>query len=117
MINAGTLDRRIQFRRGTLTDNGLSSSFQWNTADPAADNHGTPVWAKKTEISDGERWRAGTVEASLTTRFVIRWSSFTADITAKDRLVCEGVTYNIVGIKEAEGRRQWLEITGARING
>lgn len=116
-MHEGELDRRVQFLRGTMADDGLSSSLQWNAADVTADHHGTPVWAKKKEISDGERWRAGSVEANLTTRFVVRWSNFTAALTAKDRLICEGVMYNIVGIKEIEGRRQWLEITAARING
>lgn len=110
-MNAGQLDRRIQFLRATLTDDGLSKVETFNP-------HGYQVWAQKTELSDGERWRAGEVAAHVTARFRVRWSSFTAGLTPKDRLTCEGRTYDIAGIKEIEGRRQWLEITAAaRIDG
>lgn len=105
-MNAGKLDRRIQFQRATLVDDGLAHVEVFSA-------HGTSVWAKKTEISDGERWRAGEVAAHVTARFLVRWSNFTSDITPKDRLTCEGRAYNITGIKEVEGRRQWLEITAA----
>lgn len=106
---AGRLDRRIQFRRAATDDDGFAQ-----TEDFA--DHGTPVWARKADISDGERWRAGEVQAHVTTRFVVRWSSFTSDITPKDRLVCDGLSYDIFGIKEGSGRRQWIEITAAARN-
>lgn len=99
------LDRRIQFRRATLVDDGFSQTEQWA-------DHGTTVGASKKDIGDGERWRAAAVEATITTRFVVRWSSFTGGITPADRLVCEGLEYNIVGLKEI-GRRQAIEITAA----
>jgi SPP1 family predicted phage head-tail adaptor len=102
---AGALDRRVQFQRATLADDGLASSEVW-------DDHGLPVWASKQDVSDGERYRASEVSAQLTTRFQVRWSMFTADITPKDRLTCEGITYNIVGMKEI-GRRVGREITAA----
>lgn len=104
-MQAGKLDRRVQFRRAVLADDGLASTEVW------ADYLG-PVWAEKTDISDGERWRAGAVAAHVTTRFRVRHSSETATLTPKDRLVCEGRTYDISGIKEL-GRRVGLEITAA----
>lgn len=95
----------IQFQRATLTDDGYGMSQSWA-------DHGTPVWADKNDISDGERWRAGEVQAHVTTRFKVRYSSFTADISPADRLECGGTVYNIHGIKEPAGtRRQWVEIT------
>lgn len=114
-MGAAKLDRRVQVRRATVSDNGFNSSRNWSAADPAADNFGTPVWAQKTDLSDGERWRAGEVAAHITTRFVVRHSSFTVSIASTDRIVCEGDVYEITGIKEGEGRRQWLEITCARM--
>ncbi|WPY93161.1 head-tail adaptor protein [Limimaricola variabilis] len=114
-MRAAKLDRRLQVRRAAVTDNGFNSSRDWNAADPAADNFGTPIWAQKTDLSDGERWRAGEVAAHVTTRFVVRYSSFSTSIAPTDRIVCEGAVYEITGIKEGEGRRQWLEITCARI--
>jgi SPP1 family predicted phage head-tail adaptor len=104
-MKAGSLDRRIQFLRATMTDDGLTSTETWA-------DHGLPVYAAKADVSDGERWRAGEVSAHITTRFRVRWSSFTSDLTPKDRLVCEGRTYDIIGIKEI-GRREALEITAA----
>ncbi|MBL1438341.1 MAG: phage head closure protein [Rhodobacteraceae bacterium] len=107
-MTAGKLDRRVQFRRYTEADDGYSSGQTWA-------DHGGAVYASKTDLSDGEKSRAGETAAWITTRFVVRHSSFSSGITPKDRLVCAGVTYEISGIKEGKGRRRWLEITcGAR---
>ncbi|MCW1932616.1 head-tail adaptor protein [Pararhodobacter zhoushanensis] len=108
------LDRRVQFRRATLVTTGFGSDWKWNEVAPDADNIGLLVWAQKTPISDGERWRAGEAAAHVTTRFVVRWSLFSSGITPKDRLVESGQVYDIHGIKELAGtRRQWLEITAS----
>lgn len=105
MTAAGDLDRRVQFRRGNLVDNGLSRT-------PVFADLGGQVWASKFDVSDSERLRAAEVQASITTRFRVRWSSFSAGITPKDRLVCEGVEYDISGIKDI-GRREFREITAS----
>jgi head-tail adaptor len=105
-MNAGARDRLIQFRRATQSSNALGRVEDFT-------DHGLPVRAEKLDISDGERWRAHEVQAHVTTRFRVAWSTFTSAITPKDALVCEGLTYDIVGIKETEGRRRSLEITAA----
>lgn len=104
-MEAGKLDRRVQFRRSFPRDDGFQPVETW-------DSHGTPVWAAKRDVSDRERMAAQEVSATITTRFQVRWSSFTAGITPKDRLTCEGVEYDITGIKEI-GRRDALEITAS----
>lgn len=106
MIGAGDLDRRVQFRRAALVDTGFERAEAWA-------NHGAPVWASRKDVSDGERWQAGEVQAHITTRFVVRWSVFSKGLTPKDRLVCEGREFDIVGIKEVAGRGRFLEITAA----
>ena len=106
MGKIGSLDRRVQFQRASLSDDGFGEVATYA-------NHGTPIWAGKMDLSDGERWRAGEVAANITTRLLVRHSSFTSALTPNDRAVCEGVTYEITGIKEAKGRRQWLEVTCA----
>jgi SPP1 family predicted phage head-tail adaptor len=108
-MQAGRLDRRVQFHRSTLIDNGLTEIETWA-------DHGTPVWAGKVDVSDGEKLRADQVAASLTSRFVVRHNSFTAGLTTKDRIVYDGVVFEIFGIKEIE-RREGFEITaGARVD-
>jgi SPP1 family predicted phage head-tail adaptor len=105
MTAAGDLDRRVQFRRASLVDNGLAKV-------EAFADHGSAVWASKFDVSDSERQRAAEAQASITARFRVRWSNFAAGITPKDRLFCEGVEYDISGIKEI-GRREYREITAA----
>ena len=107
VLNAGKLDRRVQFRRSVLVDDGFSQVEEWQ-------DHGAPIFAAKREVSDAERYRAAQVVAEITTRFTVRWSEFTADISPADRLTCEGRDFNITGIKETpDHRRRMLEITGS----
>ncbi|AZB65035.1 head-tail adaptor protein [Cereibacter sphaeroides] len=106
-MKAEKLDRRIQFRRAAPVDDGFAEVETWS-------DHGSPVWAARADLSDGERWRAAEVAAGVTTRFTVRWSAFAAAITPKDRLLCDGREFDITGIKEPpETRRQWIEITAA----
>lgn len=103
----GNLDRRVQFLRADTSDDGFTEV----EGDFVA--LGDPVWASKTDIKDDERWRAGEVGASITSRFVIHSSQFSRALTPKDRLQCDGVTYGVSGIKETGGRRKYLEITAS----
>ena len=103
-MTAGNLDRRIQFQRGYEADDGYGVKTTFS-------DHGAMQWASKRDVSDGERAAAGWIEATVVSRFVLRWSTFTADIDPRDRLTCEGLAYEIIGRKEAEGRHRWVEIT------
>lgn len=104
------LDRKIQIRRGAVSDDGLQSELRWNATDPAADNHGQPIWAGRDDLSVEERAAAGWIEATSVAKFTVRASAFTSGITPKDRLVCGLLTYDIRGIQHL-GRAQLLEIT------
>lgn len=101
-ILSGTLDRRIRIQRGAKTNTGSGVKTTWSDI-------GT-VWGSRSDASDGEKIAAGTIEGTVLSRFVVRSSSFTRDIKPSDRLICEGLTYNITGIKQ-KGRRDYLEIT------
>lgn len=103
-MKPGKMDRRVQFERFTTTDDGFGEVKDWAA-------HGQPVWASKTPVSDGERWSSNQKQGTSLARFVVRYSAFTAGLTIKDRLTCEGVTYEIEGIKEL-ARREGFEITG-----
>lgn len=102
-LAAGKLDRKITIQRFTA----------------ATDAHNEPVktWATLATrsasyepLSDGERFRAGETAANASARFVIRYSAVVADLDAKDQLVFEGVTHEIVHVKST-GRREGIEIT------
>lgn len=110
MGRSGSYDRRIQFRRATLSDDGFSKVESWS-------DYGARISASFQDVSDSEKWRAGEVQAQITSRFRVRYSVFTAGITPKDRIVFEGREYNITGIKEVAGRKRELEISAvARID-
>ncbi len=106
MTATGDMDRRIQFQRAVLRDSPLGRAEDFAP-------HGTPVWGSRRDVTDVERARAAEVQASVTTRFVVRWSAFAADLTPKDRLTCDGREYDITGIREVGARRTFLEITAS----
>lgn len=109
MAGAGALDRRIHFQRFAEADNGLETVETWS-------NYGLPVWASRKDVSDAEKMAANWVEATVASRFVIRSNTFTRGLTAKDRLLCGGLVFDILGIKEI-GRRDRLEVTAiARVD-
>lgn len=65
------------------------------------------VWAEVEAISDGERWRAMQVAATVTHRFRIRWG---LGVTVLDRVRLEGRDFEISGVTEID-RRAGQEIT------
>lgn len=103
---AGRLDRRITIQHKTVAQNELGEEVEtWA-------DHAT-VWASKFDVSDGEKVAAAEVSATITTRFQIRYSSDVAEINpGDDRVVFDGRTYDIWGVKEI-GRREGIEITAA----
>ena len=106
-MTAGNLDRLITVLRSELIDTGFGMS-------PGPFEPVGTVPAHRADISDGERWRAAEVQASVTTRFTVRSSTFTRAIKPQDRISCEGLDYNISGIKQVPDRRgALLEITAS----
>lgn len=102
-MQPGKFDRRIQFRRYVVTDDGYSSVETWQ-------NEGQAIWASRRDVSDGEKAANGSVFAEISARFVVRSDTFTRSITPKDRLIEEGQEFDIIGLKQL-GRRDYLEIT------
>jgi len=107
---AGMLDRKITIQRFTETFNELNEPVQtW--ADFIT------VRAMRRDVSDSERFAAGQIGSSLLCRFTIRSSADSRTVTPKDRIVHEGSTWSIHGVKEAnEGRRRFIEITAVKDN-
>jgi SPP1 family predicted phage head-tail adaptor len=101
-IDAGKLDRRITAERASVTTDAFGGVVEtWYEL--------ATVWAEKLDLSDGERWRTAEVAAQVTTRFRIRWR---LAVTVEDRIVCDGRTFEVHGVKEL-GRREGQEITCA----
>lgn len=105
-MDAGQLDRRIEFVRLVKSDDGFSSEGATTEV-----SLGT-VYAKKTDVSDGERMRAMQVQANISARFLVRYSTLTASITPMDFVRYGGILYDIYSVKEV-GRREGFEITAA----
>jgi SPP1 family predicted phage head-tail adaptor len=101
-MSAGKLDRRITIRRATVTAGAFNEPVE-NWSDLVT------VWAGRRDASASESYRAQEVGAEISVRFTIRWSSETADVGPRDRLICEGHSYNITAVRDV-GRREWREI-------
>lgn len=105
-LRSGNLDRRVRLERGTETRDDFNGVVRtWREV--------CTVWGSKEDKSGSEAISAQELAAATTTIFVIRYSSKAAGVTASWRAVCEGVTYNITGVREL-GRREGIELTTMR---
>ena len=109
--NAGELDRSITIQRATVVYNEFNEAVEtW--ADLIT------VRAKRRDVSDRQRIEmlaAGQVGAFLASRFTIRSSTETRTIKPTDRLIHDGATWSIHGVKEAdEGRFRFIEIMAVK---
>lgn len=102
MARAGVMDRRIVIRRATITYNLFNEAVE-TFADYRT------VWAKRTDVSAYESYKAQEVDAQISTRFLIRWSQDVADVNPRDRIYFDDVEYNIVAIRDV-GRKLQREI-------
>ncbi|WP_224815665.1 head-tail adaptor protein [Hasllibacter sp. MH4015] len=106
VLNSANLNRRIQVRRfvqiGTDGFGGQMGGWQ---------DFGPLIFAQRRDVSDAERLNAAEWDNVLVTRFVIRASATGRSIQRTDRLIHEGVTFEIDGIKEVPDNRGFLEIT------
>ena len=107
MTTSGQLDRRIQFQRFTLADDGFSSVGAWA-------NHGAPVWARRRYTAGNGNMAARVDQDQVVeftdTKFEVRSSAFSRGITVNDRLICDGETFEIKGIQPIG--RDMIEIKG-----
>ena len=101
------LDRFVTFERLTEGEvNGWNETEEtWATV--------SMEWANKRDVSDAEKLSAGQEYSARIARFTVRHNPFTASLTGNDRLQYEGV-WNIRGVKEGEGRNQWIEVTAEK---
>lgn len=111
-ISAGNLDRTIEIERKTA---GAKNSFG-----EAAETWATyfTCRAMRQDMRDAEKVQSDRPQSSLMSRFLVRSSSETRSVTNADRLVHDGMTWQIEGVKQSSqgGRDRFLEITAIAEN-
>ncbi|MER8454315.1 phage head closure protein [Mesorhizobium sp. M1428] len=102
-MRIGTMNRRLLILRRVETGTDLLNSpvFEWQTW--------RTVWAEKIQKKEDERF-APDQHQRYAVRLVIFRIRYLADISEVDRVECEGVTYDIKGLREL-GFREGTEIT------
>lgn len=104
-------DRRVQFLRAALVDDGFQSKPGAFVA------YGPPRWGAMNALRSmrsRENFRSDRVQFDAAEVVQVMWSDFTAEISIRDRLVCDGVTYAITG-REVIGIRNRIEFTLIRL--
>lgn len=100
----GELDQRVTISRETLASDSMGGSTL--TLSTVA-----TVWAKVFAKSGRERTAADRLDAESAYTFVIRWRG---DVREADRLVWNGIDYNIRAIGQDGGRKMYLVIDAER---
>ncbi|WP_101341519.1 head-tail adaptor protein [Cereibacter azotoformans] len=104
-MSSPRLNRKIQIQRpGYVSDGSGGMTPTWENVGPA-------LSAQRTDVKDAERIVAAGWQSKLVTRFVVRSSEFARSIRRSDRLVHEGVAFEISGIKEVPPGSAFIEIT------
>jgi SPP1 family predicted phage head-tail adaptor len=102
MTGSGDMNRRVTLQRATVTFDDFGSEVEtWGTL--------ASVWVNRKDVSAAESFRAQEVGAELSTRFRIRYSTNVADLNPRDRLIYNGLVYQITGVRESK-RNRWLEV-------
>lgn len=98
-MRSGRLDRRLTLQRKTATENDYGEAVEtWTDL--------ATVWAEKIPVRGAERYAAMQTVAEVIDRFKIRYRK---DLTPLDRVICDGITYDVQGVLEI-GRREGWEI-------
>lgn len=102
-MRAGRLNERVTFQRAVVGDDGYGNAItSWT-------DHLT-VWADVRETLGKERVDAGRIEASATATVRIRSSAASRGLTAADRMVARGATWNIRSVVPVGNDRAMLDL-------
>jgi SPP1 family predicted phage head-tail adaptor len=100
---AGKRDRRILILRATTSPDAYNEPIEtWSTL--------VSLWAEYKPLSDGERYRAGEMNASIMARFSILHATVNRTIDPRDRIQFDGRTWDITGVKAVD-RNNGIEIS------
>ncbi len=104
-VTAGKRDRLVTIERKSATLDDYGGEIEgWAPL--------IKIWSSAAPVRDSERWQAGELAAHITMRFVLPWNALTSTIDPRDRIVFDGVIFDIAGVKEI-GRREGVEISAA----
>lgn len=107
MINAGDLTARIDLERDVITSvSGAESRVPQTYAQ---------VWARPESLSGHEQQRAQQVAAGVDWRFTIRYAKWGV-VRSSDRVVRNGVKYEIVAVLPDEATRDAVVLMCRSIN-
>ncbi|MEO0033517.1 MAG: hypothetical protein RIS94_3275 [Pseudomonadota bacterium] len=99
-MRIGRMDTRVQLLRYTATGrSALNEPIYSHVAD------GLPFWAQQVSQRPIEAWKAGQSASQLETVFMCRFSARTASIGARDRIVAQGITYEVIGDVKPDRKR------------
>ena len=111
---AGNLNRRITIQQSTAgVDPFNAETLTWSDF--------VAVAAERRDFAEGERFatetrEAGQVGSQILARFRVRSSTLTRSVTARDRIIHDGATWNIniAPYETLDGRQRFIWITAAR---
>jgi SPP1 family predicted phage head-tail adaptor len=101
----GRLDRRITFQEKVITTNESNEDEETGWENIATN---PTVWAsiKESTVGSGEQYRADKLTGFQSAVFVCRYRD---DITVKNRIVYDGLAYDILSMQEI-GRKRFMSI-------
>lgn len=103
-MRAGRLRHRITIEQATPTQDDFGQEIiAWSTL--------ATVWAEKRDLSGRELFQAQQVSSQVTTQFRIRHRT---DVGGGERIVHDGVTYNIEAPQDPTGREVELLLLCSR---
>lgn len=105
-MHAGRLDRKVVLERATIVQSDSGQPIE--TWDELA-----RLWADLRPLRGWEKAASPGHAAHEEVAFEMRWGNGWADLNPKDRIVCAGVTYDILAVHEI-GRREGLKVVAKR---
>lgn len=100
-MRAGRLRHRVTMERATPVTVDGSTSTTWAAIGD--------VWGGVEPIRGREALIGGGILDETDTRIVLRYNSLSATLTARDRLLYDGISYNIYSIAEKNTSHREIE--------
>ena len=107
-MSIGTLRHYVRVRIPTTTDDGEGGqSVTWR--------NGAGIWADIRPVSAREQSIAGAVQSIATHRVFTHWDERLTVERRLARVAPEGTELQILGMRDPDGKRRWIEIDCAEV--